>query len=430
MAEEEPQSGRARGLLDVAFYVALSYSGVLFAAVAGVLEARTFGARGYGAVALTTSLVPFLTIALCMGMPISFRRAVAAEPERSAGVVALAYRHAAACLLVSVPTGFVVSFHLLHSFAVPVRVAGAVVLAATSIGVIGESGAQILIANGWVRKLGLLRLLPVMAIAVVVIAAWIVGRLTVTVAIWALVARPVAELLFCVLVLPRPVEPERRSQHMHFGARAIVGQFAEIGTARIDQLILLPLLGAAALGRYSVCVTITGLPIAAAQALTSARFNRMVNEPHQTAKLMLREVAMTASATLALGVLVVGAVAPLLPRLYGNDFRGLNGVLIALSVATVVIAACYAAGSILVALGRPGLSALSWLVGVATTLALLRPVAERHGIRGAALVAVAAYFATLVAMSCFLVRAVGSESRGIDEVDLLTQEPNGSLLND
>lgn len=117
-------------------------------------------------------------------------------------------------------------------------------------------------------------------------------------------------------------------------------------------------------------------------------------------------------AVLAVGaaaVLVAGTVAVtapvVLPRLFGDEFRGAVAALLLLLPGQVAAAVGEVLRADLGSRGRPGQASLCHGIAGAVTLVLIVPVVDRHGIVGAAGVTTVANVAMATAAAILDVRA-------------------------
>ncbi len=382
-----------------AAFVGLTYLGVLISLGSGVVSVRILGADGRGALAAVSTALLFIGTLCGAGLPVAFKRQVALDPDAAGRFRIAAERYALLSVAVTAPIGAFAAMGLFPADQPGPRLAAAVVLGLGGPAIIGTFYDQFIVAAGAVRNLAVYRFAPnaVGSVATVLLAA--VGRLDLAMALALLLLTPVAQLLLARWFVPPRRGPAASIRpHAAFGVQSVMGQLAELATARLDQLLLLPLVGRADLGRYAVGVTIATLPIAVAQSMITRWFSDTARRSQLSAPAALALVGRTAAVTAAV-CLVVGAIAPLvLPVLYGKDFEGLATTTWLLLGSSVVLTGSYAASNVLVARGQPLASSAGWMVSTITTVVTLPPAAARWGIDGAAGVSVLAYLAALLVM--------------------------------
>ncbi len=199
----------------------------------------------------------------------------------------------------------------------------------------------------------------------------------------------------------RPIRAEARAMRegLVYGARNHVGSLAAQLNARLDQLIMIPLVPADELGLYAVAVTISGLSGLVIGILGPMLFVRVAGGDREMAPRAVR-VSILSAAVIACAL---AAVTPLmLPLLFGEDFRGAVGMTLVLLVASLPLAGVAALGSVLMGMNRPGTPSIGELVALAITIPGLLVLLPPLGGFGAAIVSLLAYsanFAVLVRMA-------------------------------
>lgn len=167
-----------------------------------------------------------------------------------------------------------------------------------------------------------------------------------------------------------------------YALRVWVGSLAGIVLMRIDQVLLIPLAGSAALGIYAVAVAISEVPLIVNSAIRDVTFT------DQSAKLDYSRVVTSARLSfLATGLIASGfaLVAPYaIPTIFGDQFEGAVVVTALLLLAVTVGTPGSLAGAGLAAIGRPGMRSLSLAIAAVTAIAALVILAPRWGAAGAA----------------------------------------------
>jgi O-antigen/teichoic acid export membrane protein len=201
---------------------------------------------------------------------------------------------------------------------------------------------------------------------------------------------------------------ELRSQASQSG-RVLLGNIANLLTARVDQLLLTPLAGAHQLGLYVVAVALAELPIVASEAVRHILLTETAlrKDPHLVAR-ACRIVLAGLIPVAAVGALVAR---PILGLLFGEDFEAAAATTAILLVGTVVGVPGGLLATGLMALGRTGLYSIPMFLGLAVT-GIAAPIAiNSWGAVGAATASVIAYFATSGAALVLFRRATGISIR-------------------
>jgi O-antigen/teichoic acid export membrane protein len=177
--------------------------------------------------------------------------------------------------------------------------------------------------------------------------------------------------------------------------RSIGAEIGEILSYRLDQLLLLPLIGSAQLGAYAVAVNVALLPMPVGQALAANSFESVARSGGRARASAIRENVSEAASLGLLAGMAVAVVAPSLPWVFGAGFAAARLPAVLLAVGTVLVVVTTPATSALIASGRSGASSLAQLVGTGAGIALMYVLAPDHGAVGAAAAAVGGYLVTL-----------------------------------
>ena len=199
-------------------------------------------------------------------------------------------------------------------------------------------------------------------------------------------------------------EPETRlaEEMAHFGLRGWGGTVARTLNVRLDQAVLVALVGPAQLGYYAVAVALAELPTLLFGAIRTVLLPEAAarNDPLVVAR-AARVAVLLSSGMAAVGV----ATAPVVVRLaFGAEFAPATPLVQVLFLASVPLATTFVIGVGLTALGRPGRYSLAHAISVPVTLGGLALLIPLLGTMGAALVSLLAYITALVVSTLFLVR--------------------------
>jgi O-antigen/teichoic acid export membrane protein len=177
--------------------------------------------------------------------------------------------------------------------------------------------------------------------------------------------------------------------------------------ASLDQLILSQLMPAADLGRYSVAVAVTLLPVPVVSAIGSMAFPKLAaREVITAANDRLMRTAVLLSAALAVGILLPAVLVAgwLVPRALGAGYQGAVPLMWILAPGGIFLACGQVAGDLLRGARSPATVAYSqWAAAVATGV-LLVVLLPALGVAGAAVASTVAYGIALAAMTWVLWR--------------------------
>lgn len=209
-------------------------------------------------------------------------------------------------------------------------------------------------------------------------------------------------LLSVVPLLPlvreaRPLRFERplAREALGFGSRAWASSLGALTNARLDQLLMIPLLPARQLGLYAVAVTYSTLPTVLSSALMTVIAPRVASGDDA---LVGRSLRVTVGLMLASG-LCLSLLAPiLLPLGFGGEFDAAVQMAWILVLAGVPLAATVVLTAAMTFMGRPGTPAFAQVMSGAVTVVGLLVLLPKMQAVGAALVSLIAYSISCVYM--------------------------------
>ncbi|MGX7724527.1 oligosaccharide flippase family protein [Rhodococcus sp. 5G237] len=172
---------------------------------------------------------------------------------------------------------------------------------------------------------------------------------------------------------------------------------AEAASNRLDQLLVLPLIGAYGAGLYSVAVTISSIPLSVGHALGAHFFN-------ESAKAEAKDLSGLSGFGLRSGFLAsfmvslsLGVLSPfVVPLVFGAEFSGSIPVVVVSLIGSVAMTTAYVGSMMLAARGRGGMMTSSQVVSLVVGLCGLYLLAPRLGAPGVAFASTIAYFSLLV----------------------------------
>lgn len=256
------------------------------------------------------------------------------------------------------------------------------------------------------------RTIPAVTGSVLTVLLFVTDRLTLSTAAAVFVVSGMlsAAPLIALLREARPLSFERglARQAIGFGARAWATSLGALTNARLDQLLMIPLVPTRQLGLYAVAVTYATLPTVVSSALMVVIGPRVALGDHALVGRSLR-------ITIALMTVAGGGLALLapivLPLAFGSEFAGAVPMALILIAAGVPLAGTVVLTSAMTSLGRPGTPAVGQIMGGVLTLVgllVLLPVLQAVG---AALVSLIAYSVTMVFMLVMTARHLDSSVR-------------------
>lgn len=187
--------------------------------------------------------------------------------------------------------------------------------------------------------------------------------------------------------LARSSRPTSSRRTFAYGTKAWLGSVAGVLLMRIDQLLILPLGGAAQLGLYAVAVNVSEVPLIINSATREVMFSSdAAQRDNARAGLAARA---TFIACLLCAIVVLAPIGWWLPLVFGVEFSGAIPIALVAALAVVVGVPGSIAGATLSARGRPELRSYSILVACALNVVLLFVLVPPLGGVGAALATLA-----------------------------------------
>ncbi|WP_255479787.1 MATE family efflux transporter [Quadrisphaera oryzae] len=198
---------------------------------------------------------------------------------------------------------------------------------------------------------------------------------------------------------PKTEDRASRKEAGRYALAAFPGVLATLSTARLDQLLALPLIGASQLGIYASAVALAELPLVVALAARTLSLSAPGENPAVSQTRLLRNSFFLTSLT----CFFLWVAAPtIIPTLFGTDFTGAIEPCRILLTGSLLYAVASTCTGILLRAGRPKtqstLLILSAGLGVIGLFAL-----APYGAVGAALASSLSYAAvSIVALACVL----------------------------
>lgn len=363
-----------------------------FALVTAPVLARVLGPDGRGLVATATSVLLICPLLLSLGLPTWIRR-LAAEGGDIRGVAWAIRKVAGLALLPACLLALALPELLLPGSGHVVQVVFAAAIASTPASIMWICDVHVLLGRGDYLGYALLNLAPSITFAACVVGSALAGQLTVALAIGTLAAANVLNaLVVSFIVRPRRALPRTsvgalaKSSLPYYGA-----QLAQAAAFRLDQALIVALMGAQIAGLYSVSVTISLIPVAFAQGLGAVAF--------RIAAAGDIDVIPMVRAASVLGLLLSGLLAAVVPFavpiVFGADFVGsIPSVLIGL-IGSVGLVFGYVACMCIAGQGRGGAMTSCQVLGTGVgILGLVLASLGNGGASWAACASAAGYWVT------------------------------------
>ncbi len=375
----------------------------------GPILARALGPSGRGELAALLTPIAVASYVASLGLPDAATYLVAGRRQHARRVVAAALTLVVPAAIVAISVLWVVAPWLLDSYPQGVKILRIGALALVPMialdvargALFGEGRFGAVNFEQLVYSTARLALVAIMAAA---------GALTVVRALAIHVGAGLAAGVIVIVAVTAGRAGKERAEPTpalvgdmaRFGLRGWGGTVATTINVRLDQALLVTLVGSAQLGYYAVAVAVAELPRLLFEAIRTVLLPEAAARKDPLVVARAARVAVLLSSSMA----AVGVVtAPLVIRLaFGDEFAPATPLVRVLFVASVPLATTFVIGVGLTALGRPGRHSLANVVSVPVTVGGLILLVPRFGTLGAALTSFLAYTTALVVSTMFFTR--------------------------
>lgn len=367
------------------------------ALISAPIVARAIGPDGRGETAAAIALFYIAPILLAIGVPLEVRRLSATFDAQSA------LRSARLFCILALPVSAAISAALGQTlfleFDEPTRLVAMVGVALSPMMMSWSCDVSVLVAQGRYRGVMVMQIAQP-GIYVVIVAALAIFKTAspATVLIASLCGTSTTFIVgICLTKTP--------FRGTYFPLRALTknsirfagSSIAEAASSRLDQVLVLPLIGSFQAGIYSVAVTVAAIPLSFGQALGASYFTPMARSEGAERR-NLQAAAVRSAAALAVLSCPLLAIAIYfgLPLLFGEKFEGSVPIALISLVGTAAMMTAYVSSMALAAEGRGGIMSVSQIVSLGLGIALLYVLGPAFGAVGAAVASTLSYFMLLV----------------------------------
>lgn len=359
--------------------------------VTAPIIAHAIGAAGRGMTAAALAAVTITGVAIGLGVPLAVRRRAVDKEQRADAIKsarAIAWLTAIPATVIAV----VLSVTVLAELDILGTIAFIIAMAMSGLTVSWVIDSNVLVAERRYFRILWLGSIQTVAYFAVIVGLWLTGSLTVAAVLFAYAAGTLAAFLLGRIWVRSDGRATQVRSLLTEGVRLWGSQAAEIASARLDQLLVLPIIGAAPTGLYSVAATVGSLPVSIGLAMGTSAFRDFVLDRsiEKVRSAVRMAVAISLSLAVALAVLSIWGI----PLLFGHEFHESVPLAFVTLVGGVAVTGNYVCSMALVALQRGIRMTLVQLLGLATGLVLLIPGGLLWGAMGAAVASTVGYFAT------------------------------------
>lgn len=374
------------------------------ALISAPIVARAIGPEGRGETAAALALFNLVPIVLALGVPLEVRR-LAAHGHASAAV-RTARIFCLTALIPAAPVAILLDRLLFQGLDGSTRVVAVVGVILSPLMMSWMCDNAVLVAQRRYRAVFLLQVTPPSVYVILVLVLWIAGEARPSTVLACNIIATSATFVGAMLLTRIPVGGTR------WGYRKLVGNgiryagssIAEAASSRLDQVLVLPLIGAYQAGIYAVAATVSSIPLAFGQAI-GASYYPLAAIAHEQDRPKLRTEAIRTGVAAGVLVVPIAGIASVvaIPLVFGSGFTAsvpVAGVLFSGAAALVI---AYIGSMVLAAEGRGVQMTIAQVISLAVGVLLLMVLGPLWGALGAS-VASSLSQLVLLAVSVFVLR--------------------------
>ncbi|NGP28669.1 oligosaccharide flippase family protein [Rhodococcus aetherivorans] len=391
-------------------------AGALLALLTSPLIARAIGPEGRGLTAAAMTTLMIVPIAMGLGLPWAVRQKAANSVDVNS-IIRSARLVSAFSVIPSLAVGAILVYTLFANMPAGANAWLIAGLALTPLVVHRNSIVSALVVRSDFRRISCINIAQPIVFFVVILGLAFLSALTVTTVVAAQTVAIALGFLLTATFLPVSWRGPKYSIRslVRESIAASGAQISEIASYRLNQLVLLPLIGSAALGFYAVAINVALAPAPVGQAISSAVFGdvaRAVNTERRN------KVILALQASCYLGVVIaviISALSPVvIPWAFGSAFGPAVPATIVLAIGSVSVICNFVLTSSLIADGKSREASAAQFVGFAGGTVLLIALSMPFGLIGASIASAAGFWITSV---------VASKALGIGLLDWVPRRP-------
>ncbi|MGV0795682.1 oligosaccharide flippase family protein [Mycolicibacterium elephantis] len=364
--------------------------------ISAPIVARALGPDGRGETAAALALFLIVPVVLGVGLPLEVRRQAARSDGHA--VIRTARRIIALSTVFAALLAMLTYFTIFSDFNATGRAVATVGVALAPLSTSWAIDVSVLVAHRRYRGILLIQLMQPTVYVTFIVFFWALGVASVATVLLASLAGTAATFMAGLLLVRVPIQGPRvctksllRNGITYFGSA-----IAEMASARADQVLALPLIGAYQAGLYSVAATIGSVPLSVGHALGATYFAPIANA-HDRRRIQLQGEAIRAAIAAALmGVPLLALTAWLtIPTIFGREFvPSIHPTMIVL-IGSAAMLVAYVASMTLAAEGRGASMTIAQIAALVCAIASLFILGPPLGAVGAAFASTLGYVVLL-----------------------------------
>lgn len=370
--------------------------------ISAPVVARTIGPEGRGQVAAALALLFILPVVLSLGIPLEVRRISAVSDG-----LAVLRACRIICSLATIPASLLalaLSSTIFNTFSIEGRLMAGLGVALTPLTMSWLCDLSVLVAHGRYRAVLLLQLAQPTTYVTLILLSSLLGKSSVATVLTANLAGNLVTFAAGVtLTRSKAISGTYSVTKLLRGATKFAGSsISEVSSNRLDQVLILPLLGAYQAGIYSVAVTVASIPLALGHALAASYFTPIARAAG-TEREHLK--AQAARAGLAMGIMSFPLCALAswigIPVLFGAEFASAVPVAMVSLLGSVAMVAAFLYSMALAAEGKGVRMTIAQIIALVSAVTLLYLIGPRYEAIGAAAASSLSYVVLLVTLFAY-----------------------------
>ena len=408
MSLDQTGGGRPRNALrDLLLGSLANYAFPVAALITSPILARGLGPDGRGALAALLTPLTVADAIAAVGTPLAANYFISAGADertvrRHGAIIATVAGALAVGLLIAVSGPLLAEYpelRLTFVLLTPTVLLGGYINLFRGIRAGQEAYGQIN-ANLWAGALS--RLVAIVALAVA-------GLMTpTTVAVLSLATGLLSGLALYRRYRARASAGPPFKPFLSYSLRGWFGTLSSSVTARVDQLLLITMVPAAALGNYAVAVTVAEIPNAVSLVVQRLLLVRSAAGASRDLDTTLSGMRLATAFNVVVAGSVFLAADLVVAVLFGSAYQDAPHLLRLLVVGTAAWGISQSATGLLLGVGRPGASSTADVTSAVVTIGAIYPAVALAGTTGAAAVASLAYSLAAVVKLVVVRRALGT----------------------
>lgn len=367
--------------------------------ISAPIVARSIGPDGRGQTAAAIALFYLVPILLSIGIPLEVRRISALSDGKSglraSRLLSVAALPATSLLAIALGSTLFSGFDTASQRMAVIGVALSPMMMSWSCDV------SMLVAHGRYRAVMFMQIAQPGIYVLIIGGLWIMGLATTATVLAASIVGTGTTFLVGLWLTKTSVRGEYYSLTLLLkgGLRFAGSSIAGAASSRLDQVLVLPLIGAFQSGIYSVGVTVASIPLSLGQALGASYFTPIARAD-ESSRLKLQAAATRSALAMAAMSFPPMCIAIIVgvPVLFGNDFLEAVPVAMICLIGTMAMLCAHVCSMALAAVGRGIIMSIAQFISLGVAVTLLYVLGPTLGSIGAAIASSLSYVLLLVTL--------------------------------